>query len=132
MEESSDSNSSEDEDSSESNDDAGIPIKEMIKATRLEAAQKLKTERRSKRKADKAQLQEFTKKRKKKEVRLNTNMTSLTGRHDRPDARACFICGGPHLKVDCPLNQKGTQNGAQKRFYQGGDDGPSAKARKVR
>jgi hypothetical protein len=135
LEESSDSDSdssSEDKDSSDSNDNADDPMKELIKVTRLDVAQKLKEERRAKRKADKAQLQEFTKKRKKKEVRLNTSMTSLTGRQDRPDTRACFICGGPHLKVDCPRNQKGAQNGAQKRFYPGGDDGPSAKARKVR
>jgi hypothetical protein len=120
--------SSSSEDSSESDDDKDDPMKELIKAARLEAAQRLKAERRAKRKAETSQLQEFSKKRKKKEVKLNTNMTSLTGRQDRPDTRACFICGGPHLKVDCPHNQ----NGTQKRFYQGGEDGPSAKARKFR
>lgn len=88
----------------------------------------MKAERQAKRKAEKAQMQEFSKKRKKKEVKLNTNMTSLTGRQDRVDTRTCFVCGGPHLKIDCPRNQ----NGAQKRFYQGGDDGPRAKSRKVK
>jgi hypothetical protein len=103
-------------------------MKELIRASRQEAAQKVKAERHAKRKAEKAQLQEFSKKRKKKEVKLNTNMTSLTGRQDRPDSRACFTCGGPHLKVDCPRGQ----NGGQKRFFQGSDDGPSPKARKVK
>lgn len=104
---------------------------------RLEAAQKIKAERRAKRKAEKAQLQELSKKRKKKEVKLNTNitevnlntnMTSLTGRQDKTDTRTCYICGGPHLKADCPRNQ----NKGQKRFHQGGDDGPLAKTRKVK
>jgi hypothetical protein len=135
LSESSDSDSdssSEAEESSESDNaeaDANDPMKELIRATRHEAAQKLKAERRAKRKAERAHLDELSKKRKKKEVKLNTNMTSLTGRQDRPDTRTCFLCGGPHLKIDCPRNQNGS---GQKRFFQGGDDGPLPKARKVR
>lgn len=103
-------------------------MQELIKTARKETAQIAKEERQAKKKAEKTQQQELSKKRKRKEVKLNANRASLTGRQERPDTRTCFICGGPHLKLDCPRGQ----NGVQKRFYQGGDDGPSAKARKVK
>jgi hypothetical protein len=104
-------------------------MNELIKSTRKEATQRIKAERRAKRKAENAQAQEFVKKRKKKEVKLNNTMTSLTGRQDRPESKACYICGGPHLRVACPQNP----NGNQKRLFQGGgNDGPLPKARKVK
>lgn len=130
LEESSDSDSDsaeEEEEPSESDADMDDPMQDLINSGRKEAAQKAKAERQARKKAEKMQLQELSKKRKKKEVKLNTNRESLTGRQERVDTRTCYRCGGPHLVNRCPLAQNG-----QKRSHQAGDDGPSAKTRKVR
>ncbi|KAL3417359.1 zinc knuckle [Phlyctema vagabunda] len=118
---------SDDSDSSGSDQDSEDDIEEdatsaLIKESRHDAAQRAKAERKAKRKAEKAGSLELAKKRKKKDVKLNS-LTSLTGRQDKVDSRTCHKCGGVgHLLKECPKN---------KRPFQGGDDGPR-KARKTR
>lgn len=101
-------------------------MNELIRSTRTEAASRLKAERKAKRKAEDSQARDLARKRKKKEVRLNTPMTSLTGRQDREVKVKCFRCGGPHMIAKCPREP------AEKRGYRGADDGPKAKARKIK
>lgn len=115
------SDGDEDEESAEEfSSDDDDPTSDLIKASRKEAAEKLKAQRKAKKKADKAASVKMAKERKKKEITLN-GLTSLSGRQDnlRPPIK-CFKCGGPHVQAQCP----------QKRRYQGGDDGPLRKSRK--
>lgn len=109
------------EDSVESNsDDDDDPTSELIKASRHEAAERAKAERKAKKKAEKAQSLELARQRKKKDVKLN-GLTSLSGRQESLGGRTCHKCGGPHLIKDCP-----------KRGFEGGDRGFSKKARTSR
>jgi hypothetical protein len=103
-------------------------MNELIRSTRAEAADRIKAERRAKRKAEDSQARDLARKRKKKEVRLNTPMTSLTGRQDREIK--CYQCGGPHVIAKCPHRPQ--RPDGQKRGYRGADDGPAAKARKIK
>jgi hypothetical protein len=103
MEDSSESESEseedENEDSEESSSDDDDPAGDLIRASRQEAAERAKAERKSKKKAEKAHLLELARQRKKKEVNLN-GMTSLSGR--QTNGPTCYNCGGPHVKADCP------------------------------
>lgn len=117
----------EDEDSSEgSTSDSDDPTSNLIKASRQEAAERARAERKAKRRAEKAEAEEIAKKRRKNDINLN-GLTSLSGRQERPDRPVpadvkCFNCGGNHYKKDCK---------ERKRPYYGGDDGPPRKARKA-
>jgi hypothetical protein len=95
----SDSEEDENEDSEDSSSDDDDLAGDLIRASRQEAADRAKAERKAKKKAEKAQLVELARHRKKKEVNLN-GMTSLSGR--QTNAPKCFSCGGPHVKADCP------------------------------
>ena len=123
----SDSSSEEDdeddeEESEEDSSDDDDPASELIRASRHEAAERAKAERKAKKRAEKAESEKLAKKRKKTEVKLN-GLTSLSGRANTFNG-ACFTCGGPHHKKDCPQQNK--------RGYRGGDDGPPRKAIKTR
>ncbi|KAN0095397.1 hypothetical protein V8E51_016108 [Hyaloscypha variabilis] len=113
----------EDNDSSEgSSSEADDPTSDLIKASRREAAERAREERRFKKRAEKAEVEEIARKRRKNDVNLN-GLTSLSGRQERPippDVK-CFNCGGNHFKKDCKERKRG---------YHGGDDGPPRKARK--
>ncbi|TAQ87722.1 hypothetical protein B7494_g3941 [Chlorociboria aeruginascens] len=100
------------------------PTKSLLKESREAVVKQLKAERKAKRRAERAESVDLAKKRKKKEVKLNSaGLTSLTGRQDWQDSpKACHMCGGPHLKAQCP--QITNEN---KRHYQGEDDGPARK-----
>jgi hypothetical protein len=125
------SENDEGEGASESSSDEDDPTSQLIKASRQEAAQRAKAERKAQKKAEKAKSLELAKKHKKKEVKLNgkedTVLKGLTSLSGRPDSasKACYTCGGPHLQAKCPQTQS-------KRFYQGPDDGPNRKTRKVK
>jgi hypothetical protein len=127
LEDSSESDSEDDEDDSEeSGSDADDPTGELIKSSREEAAERAKADRKAKKRAAKEQLEGIAKKRRKKDVNLNgdyalNGLSSLSGRQDRkiPIPPACYNCGGPHMKRDCPKLKRG---------YQGEDDGPPRKA----
>lgn len=121
----SDSEDDEDEDnSSESESDSDDPTKELIRASRQEAAARAKAERKAKKRAGKAQLEELAKKRRKNDVNLN-GLSSLSGRQDRkvPKDVACHKCGGNHFMKDCKN---------KKRHNASGDDGPPTKALRTR
>lgn len=107
----------ESEESSDEEDDD--PTSDLIRATRKQAAERVKAELKAKKKAEKAQSAELARQRKKKEVNLN-GMTSLSGRQAPVDERTCFVCGGPHLKSNCP---------EQKRRFSGPEGGHPKKAR---
>lgn len=152
-EEDSDS-SSEDEDDNDSEDEAEDnedPASELIRTSRKQAADDAKAERKAKKRAEKAELEKLARKRKKNEVNLN-GLTSLSGRAAPAFNGACFNCGGPHHKKDCPQSSRRGYRGSDdvacftcggphlkkdcpkenKRTYQGGDDGPSRKVIKTR
>jgi hypothetical protein len=129
LEESSESESEgddedEDNDSSEcSSSDSDDPTSNLIKASRREAAERARDERKFKKRAEKAEAEDIARKRRKNDINLN-GLTSLSGRQERPippDVK-CFNCGGNHFKKDCK---------EKKRSYHGGDDGPPRKARKA-
>lgn len=96
----------------------------MIKQEREEAAARVKAERKAKKRAAQAELEEMAKKRRKNEINLN-GLSSLSGRQERkpvvPKDLVCYNCGGNHFKKDCT---------AKKRGYHGGDDGPPRKTMK--
>lgn len=121
MEDSSESDDEDDEDeesgSSDSESDSDDPTSALIKASRQEAADRARADRKAKRHAVKAEADELAKKRRKDVVNLN-GLTSLSGRSAA--APACYSCGGPHLKKDCPKSNK--------RTHMGGDDGPPRKS----
>ncbi|KAI9733463.1 MAG: hypothetical protein M1818_007211 [Claussenomyces sp. TS43310] len=101
----------------------GDDAEELLQDSRMEAARKLKAERKKAKKAEKAEAQRLAEKRKKKEVNLNS-LTSLSG--VSPAAKQiCHRCGqAGHIKADCP-----------KRRRESGDDHHHhrpAKARKSR
>ena len=116
---------SESESGSEEADGDSKEVNDLIKASRQEAAERAKAERKAKKKAAQTELLKLSKKRKKTEVKLN-GLTSLTGRQDKqPPAISCYNCGGPHKKAQCPQNQN-------KRGFNGDDDGPPRKSLKSR
>ena len=94
------------------------PTNELIRASRRETLVRAKADQRVKKRAGKANLENLAKDRKKKEVNLN-KLTSISG------SISCYICGGNHIKADCPQKSKRGYPG-------GGDDGPSRKAIKTR
>jgi len=102
----------------------------MIRASRRQAVELAKAERKAKRKAEKSKSAKMAKERKKKEIKLNT-LTSISGSESVGNSnRSCFTCGsGDHFRSECP--QRRGEN--EKRGYPGGDDdGPSRKALKTR
>ncbi|KAG4440112.1 hypothetical protein IFR05_004409 [Cadophora sp. M221] len=117
-----DSSESDDEDeesaSSDSGSDSDGPTSALIKASRQEAADRARADRKAKKRAAKAEADEVAKKRRKDVVNLN-GLTSLSGKS--APAPACFNCGGPHYKKDCRAN-------TNKRSHMGGDDGPPRKS----
>ncbi|KAH6668840.1 hypothetical protein B0J14DRAFT_151546 [Halenospora varia] len=150
-EDSSESDSEDDSEDSEgdSDDDSDDPTNALIKASRHEATQKLKEERRAKKRVEKAKQLEMAKNRKKKDVNLN-GLTSLSGK-PAPSANRgpCYNCGGPHVKSNCPELQNSSPSAAGgcfncggphmknqcpklKRGYSGGDDGPYKKLPRTR
>ena len=99
------------------------PASELIKASRQEAVDRVKAERKAKKRAEKAASENMAKERKKREVSLN-GITSLSGRQEPArEAIKCYNCEGPHMKADCPLPSK-------RRFNGGGDEGPRRKTQK--
>jgi hypothetical protein len=129
LEDSTDSGSGDEEDeSSVQSDDStggsGNPTDALIKASRVEAAQRLKAERKAKKKVEKKKGEELAKQRKKKEVNIN-GIASLSGEKTFTPIRGpCFKCGGPHNKVDCPDSKRGYQGG--------GDGGRTRKSQRTR
>ncbi|CAG8975634.1 hypothetical protein HYALB_00008393 [Hymenoscyphus albidus] len=120
LEDSSDSDESENDGSEDDADgDSDDPMNNLIKTSRAEATQRLKAERKAKKKAEKSKTADLAKQRKKKAVNLN-GLTSLSGSQSRsssgpsgPPRGPCYSCGGPHMRAECPDN---------KRRYPGGDD----------
>lgn len=93
-------------------------MKELFSKVKQEAAERLKAERRAKKKAEKEELAKLTKQRREKEVNLN-GLTNLSGKTiTAASAIKCYSCGGPHKKSDCPN---------LKRRHGGRDDGPPRK-----
>ncbi|KAH8671954.1 hypothetical protein BGZ60DRAFT_24318 [Tricladium varicosporioides] len=149
--ESSESDSEDDDEDSESDsdNDSDDPTNALIKLSRHEATQKLKEERKAKKRAEKAKQLEMAKNRKKKDVNLN-GLTSLSGKPAPNTSRGpCFNCGGPHIKSNCPELQNSSPSAAGacfncggphiksqcpklKRSYSGGDDGPYRKLPRTR
>lgn len=81
----------------------------MLKESRSEAIQKLKDERRKKKKAEKKELLKLAKERQKKNVNIN-KLTSISGGNQNrgADTRACHKCGEVgHLQSDCPKRKRG-------------------------
>lgn len=129
---SSDSESEDDKDSDEDSEDSedededdDDPASQMIKQQRKEAAEKLRKERKAKRKSDQAQLELLAKERRKKEIKLNRKSAdgissggissggrgqqSPAGRRGLADM-ACHKCGQKgHLIKDCPQAQSRSQ-----------------------
>ncbi|KAL2064119.1 hypothetical protein VTL71DRAFT_4613 [Oculimacula yallundae] len=123
MEDSSESDDEEDESgSSELEDNSDDPTSQLIKVSRQEAADRARAERKAKKRAVKKEADELAKKRRKDVVNLN-GLTSLSGSKATP-VPACFGCGGPHFRKDCPNTKK--------RGYKGGDEGPPRKSFKSR
>lgn len=128
LDDSEESDSEDDDDNSSENEDedSDDPTTQLIKASRQEAADRARAERKTRKHAAKSDLEEKAKKRRKNEVNLN-GLSSLSGRQERavpvPPNVSCFICGSNHFKKDCPQRKRG---------YQGGDDGPPRKAPKSR
>ncbi|KAH7348688.1 hypothetical protein BKA65DRAFT_550749 [Rhexocercosporidium sp. MPI-PUGE-AT-0058] len=119
MEDSSESDDENEESgSSESGSDSDDPTSALIKASRQEAADRARAERKARKRAAKAEADEIAKKRRKDVVNLN-GLTSLSGK--TAPVPACYNCGGPHFKKDC----RGNTN---KRTHMGGDDGPPRKS----
>ncbi|KAF4614292.1 hypothetical protein G7Y89_g15447 [Cudoniella acicularis] len=155
IEESSSSDSEEDDDSENDSDaDSDDPANELIKASRKEAAERAKAERKAKKRAEKAKALDLAKQRKKKDVNLN-GLTSLSGKAGTPTKGPCYKCGGPHMKSQCPKNDEGqeiprrpqsqdikcyncggphlkSQCPDVKRGHSGGDEGPSRKLPRTR
>lgn len=78
-----------------------------------------KAERKTKKHAARAELEGIAKKRRKNDVNLN-GLSSLSGRQEKATPPiACYKCGGPHFKKDCPKLKRG---------HHGGDDGPPRKS----
>ncbi|KAF1343538.1 hypothetical protein BDV97DRAFT_403395 [Delphinella strobiligena] len=118
----SDQDSDESEDEDEDDDD---PASQMIKQQRKEAAEKLRKERKAKRKSDQAQLELLAKERRKKEIKLNRKSgdgissggISSGGRGQQSPAgrrglseMACHKCGQKgHLIKECPQAQSKSQ-----------------------
>lgn len=99
------------------------PTSELIRASRQEAVERVKAERKAKKRADKSRSESMAKERKKREVSLN-GITSLSGRQEPlRDAIKCYNCEGPHMRADCPQLNKRRHNG-------GGDEGPRRKVQK--
>jgi hypothetical protein len=103
--------------------DPNDPTTELIRAVRQEAIERVKAERKAKKKEEQAESMRMAKERKKKEVALNS-LTSLSGSMQPPSKNkiACFSCGGNHKKSECP----------HKRRFSGGDDGPPRKIHKTK
>jgi hypothetical protein len=102
----------------------------MIKTERRQATERAKNERKAKKRAAKAELEQLGKKRRKETPAINLNkLTSLSGtKQDRPAVvpagMKCFNCGGNHFKKDCP--------NPGKRGHEGDDDGRPRKTQKHR
>ena len=125
--------SEDDDDEEESEEDSSDedPASQMIKASRREAVERIKAERKAEKHAEKAKAKQFAKDRKKKKVNLN-KLTSISGSggdivsSGSRGSIACYTCGGPHVAAKCPQQEK-------KRHYPGGgEDGPSRKVIKTR
>lgn len=124
LEDSDDSDENESEGSANNSDgDSDDPTNNLIKTSRAEAAQRLKADRKTKKKAEKSKTAELAKQRKKKDINLN-GLTSLSGK-PAPGASQgpCYGCGGPHIQSRCPEN---------KRRHPGGDDGRQRKSQRTR
>ncbi|KAK0122008.1 hypothetical protein ONS95_010273 [Cadophora gregata] len=123
MEDSSETDDEDDESKSSGSDsDSHDPTGALIKASRQEAANRARAERKAKKRAAKAEAEELAKKRRKDVVNLN-GLTSLSGKS--APVPACYNCGGPHYKKDCRAN-------TNKRTHMGGDDGPPKKSLKFK
>jgi hypothetical protein len=93
--------------------DSNNPTDALLRASRAEAAQRLKSERKAKKKAEKKKGEELAKQRKKKEVNIN-GLSSLSGEKAfSPTKGPCYKCGGPHLKADCPDTKRAYQGGIE-------------------
>merc|ERR1712000_161133 len=111
IEESSESDGEDEESgSSDSDSESDDPTSALIKASRQEAADRARAERKAKKRA------------RKDVVNLN-GLTSLSGKS--APVPACYNCGGPHYKKDCRAN-------TNKRTHMGGDDGPPRKSLKFK
>ncbi|CAL3968836.1 unnamed protein product [Diplocarpon coronariae] len=112
------------DDKSEPDDGSDDPTSALIKASRQEATDQARAERKVKKRAAISGSEGAAKKRKKEMVNLN-GLTSLSGKQERtqqvPAGVSCYSCGGPHYKKDCPKTKRG---------YLGGDDGPPRKSLK--
>ncbi|TQS38789.1 hypothetical protein Golomagni_00696 [Golovinomyces magnicellulatus] len=113
-------NSSESEISASDEND---PTSRLIKNTRRELATKSKAELKAKNNDTNRDVGQRSKKRRQTEVSLN-HLTSLSGRQEiSPRAQIeCYLCGGPHRKVDCSKIKRG-----QKHM----DEGPPRKSFKL-
>ncbi|RKF54230.1 putative zinc knuckle protein [Golovinomyces cichoracearum] len=113
-------NSSESEISASDEND---PTSQLIKNTRRELGTKSRVEIKAKNNDTNGDVGQRSKKRRQTEVSLN-HLTSLSGRQEiSPRAQIeCYLCGGPHRKVDCSKNKRG-----QKHI----DDGPPRKSFKL-
>lgn len=124
LEDSDDSDDNESKGSaSDSDGDSDDPMNNLIKTSRAEAAQRLKADRKAKKKAEKSKTAELAKQRKKKDINLN-GLTSLSGK-PAPGASQgpCYSCGGPHIKSKCPESKRG---------HPGGEDGRQRKSQRTR
>lgn len=121
------SESSEDDGDDESQspgdeDDPNDPLNALIKASRQEASDRARADRKAKKRAAKAELEQIAKKRRNDVVNLN-GLTSLSGKQEKkqqqiPAGISCYSCGGHHFKKDCPKSKRG---------HLGDDDGPPRK-----
>ncbi len=104
-----DSSSSEDESREDDGDDTNdidddpTGTNELLRASKVEATQRMKAERKAQRKAAKAEATRLAEKRKSKEVKLNKLGSISNGGSGMNQNIECFRCGGKgHKKDDCP------------------------------
>lgn len=121
----SDSSSEDDVDDEVSDEDSdNDPASELIKASRREAADRLKAERKANKDAKQKTIDKMARDRKKKDVNLH-KLADLRGNV----RKTCYNCGDyNHMSNECPRPRR-----SGKRFHPGGDnDGPPRKAVKSR